>query len=415
LRFLLATYGSRGDVHPMLALALALGRRGHQVVLAGPPDFADDARRAEVDFRPMGRSMTQYLADNSRDIGVNMVRFALRIKPILASEVAAQFAVLTELAAESDVVVGASLAFAARSCAEASGKPYTFIAFAPETFPSRHHPSPGVRWQGQPRLLNRLGWWLARRLDNWMLREALDGGRAQLGLPPLEDVLDHVVPARLSLLATDEELAPSPSDVPLAAPPTGAWLLPDQLELSDEVERFLSAGPPPVYFGFGSMPDARSERTRGVLVKTVRALGCRAIVFSGAAGIGGVDLGPSILSVGPLPHDRLFPRVALAVHHGGSGTCARVARAGIPQVIVPHVLDQFPFAHRLYRRGLAAKPLWKARIGSRALIARIGAALDDTGMRERAAAVGRALRGRDGVEQAVEILTGRERVAGSSA
>lgn len=390
----------------MLALALALRRRGHQVVLAGPPDFADDARHVEVDFRPMGSSMTQYLAENSRDIGVNMVRFALRIKPVLVGEVAAQFSVLTKLAAECDVVVGASLAFAAPSCAEAAGKPFTFIAFAPETFPSRYHPSPGVRWQEQPRFLNRLGWWLARRIDNWMLREALDGGRAQLGLPPIGDVLDHVAPARFSLLATDLELAPPPPDLRLAAPPTGAWLLPDPSDLPPEVERFLSAGPPPIYIGFGSMPDARSERTRDVLVKTVRALGCRAVVFSGAAKIGGDDLGPSILSVGPLPHDRLFPRVALAVHHGGSGTCARVARAGIPQIIVPHVLDQFPFANRLYRRGLAAKPLWKNRIGSRALIARIGAALDDKGMRERTAALGRALRDRDGVERAVEILTG---------
>jgi UDP:flavonoid glycosyltransferase YjiC (YdhE family) len=137
LRFLLATYGTRGDVHPMLALALALLRKGHGVVVAGPPEFAGDASRLTVDYRPMGGNLAEFLARNSSAVGGNVLRMARAVKHEIDTEVAAQFDMLTNLAKQSDHVVGASLAFAARSCAESAGRPYHFIAFAPETFPSR--------------------------------------------------------------------------------------------------------------------------------------------------------------------------------------------------------------------------------------------------------------------------------------
>ena len=56
------------------------------------------------------------------------------------------------------------------------------------------------------------------------------------------------------------------------------------------------------------------------------------------------------------PHALLFPRTAVVVHHGGSGTSANALRAGVPQVILPLILDQFHHAHRLHLAGLAPKP-----------------------------------------------------------
>jgi vancomycin aglycone glucosyltransferase len=109
--------------------------------------------------------------------------------------------------------------------------------------------------------------------------------------------------------------------------------------------------------------------------------------------------------VGKLCHARLFARIALAVHHGGAGTCARAARAGIPQVIVPLVLDQFPWAHRLAQRGLAPRPLYRRGLTSKALASRIRQALDDAAMRARAGDLASAFAGRDGADAAAGILT----------
>jgi UDP:flavonoid glycosyltransferase YjiC (YdhE family) len=409
LRFLLATYGTRGDVHPMLALGLALVRKGHTVALAGPPEFAGDAHRLNLEYHPMGGNITAFLARHSSSIGGNLLRMARVVKREIGTELAAQFKILSSLAKASDHVVGASLAFAARSCAEYAGRPYHFIAFAPETFPSRYHPALGVRHQHLPRWANRLTWWAARKLDNWLLREALDRGRADLGLPAITDALDHFLVSGHSLLATDAELAPAPLDVQLPEGPTGAMLLDEPGQLPDAVEAFLAVGPPPIYIGFGSMPDARPERTRAQLVDVVRRVGCRAIVYASnstsedpKAKMEKAD----ILTVGSLPHALLFPRVALAVHHGGAGTSARAARAGIPQVILPHVLDQFPWSARIFEKGLGPRPLLHPRPTTGRVVARIREALDNTTMRERTARLGRDLAGRDGADRIAAILSG---------
>jgi len=374
-------------------------------VLAGPPDGAADAARAGIDYRPMGGSMESFLAGNRKIIDGNRLPIVRAIKRKVDREVAAQFELLAGLACEADRVVAASLVFAARACAEKAGKPYRFIAFAPETFASRHHPALGERRQSLPKWLNRISWWFARRIDNYLLRRPINRGRTALGLPPIRDVLAHFADPARSLLATDAELAPAPPDVPLSAAPAGAMLFDDGEPLPAPVEAFLAAGSPPVFVGFGSMPDAQPGRTLALIVEAIRRTGCRAIVSTSAAGPEMSALGQDLLCVGRLPHARLFPRLALAVHHGGAGTCARAARAGIPQVIVPHLLDQFPWSTRLARRGLAPEPLFRRDLTSQALAARIRTALDDPTMRERAASLARTLVGRDGAEAAAEILT----------
>jgi len=388
----------------MFALGLALQRKGHQVVIAGPPDFVGDAIRLNLDYHAMGGNITAFLASNSYAVVGNVVRMARTVKRTIGAEVAAQFEVLGGLATRADRVVGASLAFAARSCAERADRPFRFIAFAPETFPSRHHPALGIRRQHLPCSFNRVSWWLARRLDNWLLRAAINQGRAELGLPAIVDALDHFASPACSLLATDAELAPAPVDVPLRAAPTGAMLLDEPGQLPDKVEAFLVAGPPPIYVGFGSMPDVRGEETRQMLLKAVRAAGCRALVYTSDPTMVGQHLAPDVLTVGTLPHGLLFPRAALAVHHGGAGTSARAARAGIPQVILPHALDQFPWSARIAERGLGPKPILKHRPTARILADRIRKALGDAGVRGRAVSLARKLAGRDGAAQVAEIL-----------
>ena len=58
--------------------------------------------------------------------------------------------------------------------------------------------------------------------------------------------------------------------------------------------------------------------------------------------------------VGDVSHDVLFPRVAAVVHHGGAGTTAAAARAGVPQVITPMFGDQFYWATRIVELGVGA-------------------------------------------------------------
>ena len=140
---------------------------------------------------------------------------------------------------------------------------------------------------------------------------------------------------------------------------------------------FIQAGPAPIYVGFGSMIAKRSLALGQRVVQAARSIGCRLIVAGGWASLdAGLAESDSVLTIAEAPHDSLFPLVAAAVHHGGAGTTTAAARAGIPQVIVPHVLDQYYWARRVELLGLgpASLPLDGVSVG--ALAARMAAVVE---------------------------------------
>jgi vancomycin aglycone glucosyltransferase len=242
---------------------------------------------------------------------------------------------------DCDVILGANAhQYAARSIAELRGIRYVTALYAPIAM----HASEQERRA-----------WNARAL------ERVNHNRARLGLPAIDDVLaqnltDH------PWLATDPVLDPAPEHVFQ----TGAWILPDAAPLPRQLLDFLDGGEPPIYFGFGSMP-AQPDASR-VLIEAARALGRRAIVSRGWAQLE-VEEADDCLAIGDVHQGALFPRVSAIVHHGGAGTTAAAARAGVPQVIVPRFSDQFHWASRVQALGIGTS----ATLATEALTA----ALDD--------------------------------------
>ena len=121
---------------------------------------------------------------------------------------------------------------------------------------------------------------------------------------------------------------------------------------------FLSTGRPPIYVGFGSMLAGSGERLTELVLEAIRRSGRRAIVATGWGALQntGAAVQDDVLFVDNVPHDWLFPRVSIAVHHGGAGTTAAAARAGLPQVVVPFVADQFFWAWAAEQPGTEPDP-----------------------------------------------------------
>lgn len=183
--------------------------------------------------------------------------------------------------------------------------------------------------------------------DTW--GPLLNSHRASLGLAPVSDVRSHIFTDR-PWLAADPILAPWPDPMDQAVFQTGAWILPDARLLSLELEAFLDAGEPPVYFGFGSI--RAPEDLSRVMITSARALGRRAIVSRGWADLSLVDDEPDCLAIGEVNQQALFKRVAAVVHHGGAGTTTAAARAGAPQVVIPQHYDQHYWAQRIHHLGI---------------------------------------------------------------
>jgi vancomycin aglycone glucosyltransferase len=350
MRALLSTIGSRGDVQPIVALALALRSLGHDVHLCVPPDFREwieglGLRMTSIgpELRPTGKADPAVAPPTAE-----------QRRQMIEGTVSAQFETIGAAAEGCDVIVGATaLQIAAPSLAERLGVPYIFAAYCPTVIPSEHHAPPVLTMLGdQPTSTPaeyRSLWEADAQRWNRMWGAPLNSHRVALGLTPVADVRAYVL-TKQPWLAADATLAPWPRDESEAVFQTGAWIVHDERALPDELETFLRVGDPPIYFGFGSI-SAPTGISRA-LIESARALGLRTIVSRGWAELPLIDDKDDCLSIGDVNHTALFKRVAAVVHHGGAGTTTAAARAGAPQVVLPRHYDQFYWASRVRDLGI---------------------------------------------------------------
>jgi len=364
MRVLISSIGSRGDVQPILALALELRSLGHEPRLCVAPNFKEWVESFGVACVPIGPDLKKLTA-GSKPFKVSPAQR----RQFAALAVHSQFPVLTDAARGCDVLVaGGVLQFAMRSIAESLQIPYVFAAYCPAVLPSPNHPPPKMdkRYsQSLPAVVNRLLWRRDDRNWNELFGAALNEERTKTGLPAVAGVRDHIFTDR-PWLAADAALAPLMSTPSLQVVQTGAWFLRDDSALPHELQNFLAQGEAPLYFGFGSM--RAEEQTGRVLIEAARAVKRRAIVSQGWGNLTLIDEGTDCISIGDVSHEKLFTRVAAVVHHGGAGTTAAAARAGRAQVIVPHHYDQFYWAHRVRKLGVGASGPARKRLSLAALV-----------------------------------------------
>ena len=350
MRVLLSTYGSRGDVEPMVGLAVRLRELGVEVRMCAPPDFAELLAGAGVTLVPVwvsARALTTGAKSPAGDL------------PQRAADlIAAQFDAVAEAAAGCEVVVATGMmpaAAGALSVAEMLGLRSVSVTFQQLTLPSPYRPP--LAYPGRPLppevADNRELWDLDAQNINELFGAALNTSRQSAGLPPVDDVRAYVVGDQ-PWLATDPVLDPWQGDPELDVVQTGAWLVPDERPLPADLLAFLEAGEPPVYVGFGSMPMHAATDAARVSIEAVRAQGRRVLVGRGWADLSLIDDQEDCFVVGEVNQRALFGRVAVVVHHGGAGTTTTAARAGAPQVVVAQAADQPYWAGRVADLGIGA-------------------------------------------------------------
>ncbi|MCC3765035.1 glycosyltransferase [Glycomyces sp. TRM65418] len=399
---LLSTYGSRGDVEPMAALAAALRALGAEARVCAPPDaeFADLLARLDIPMVPAGDAVRPLVTGTAEPSTADP---AGRTAAIIAD----QFTAITAAAAGCDAIVATgmfSVAAAARSAADRLGLGYRYVSLQPTFLPSAHHPPPERPGRPLPAgpADNQTLWDHDAASMNALFSAAINAHRASVGLPPVGNVRDHVFTAR-PWLASDPTLSPwRPTGLDVVQ--TGAWLLPGERPLPADLEAFLDAGPPPVYIGFGSIPIRPAAIAARVAVGAIRAQGRRAVLSSGWADLDAFDDRGDCIAVGDVDHRALFRRVAAVVHHGGAGTTTAAALAGAPQVVAPQIADQPYWARRVADLGIGTAHERPA-LSIRSLSAALGTALAPP-IRARASEVAAAIRTDGAAAAATRLLAG---------
>jgi sterol 3beta-glucosyltransferase len=403
--------GSLGDVLPSVALGLGLSRAGYRVRLVTLDGFQSLIEPHGLAHLSIGRGPNSVASSpagrawaEQRDSAIGFLRGFIRIANDLIEQGLADYWNSGDRP-EALIVTAMGLPVGG-SLAERLGVPLIRVSFAPSR----------PDWDCRRDLATRLRVSMTAAVANvfrqllWLgLRPVTNRARRTiLGLPglPARDPVRELDARRVPLLeAYSPSVVPSPPGVDDWMHVTGYWFLEEDptWQPPQELLEFLSAGPPPVFIGFGSTPFPSPARATAVVVDAVRG-GQRAIVLAGGSGLETGRLSEVVLSVPAAPHGWLFERVSAAVHHGGAGVTGAVLRAGLPSVVVPIFGDQPFWGQRIFDSGVAARPIPAKRLTAEALADAIRQTKDPE-MRHRAKELGQRIRREDGVARAVDVIT----------
>lgn len=368
---MLATFGSLGDLHPFMAVALRLRGAGFEPVIAAAEYYRDKVEAEGLRFAPMRPDFE----DIERDLGIDATEGIRRmiegnnfiLEQVLFPSLHAAYEDVMRATEGADLILTSNLSFGARLAAEKRGLPHLEVALQPALFLSAYDPPElgPYPWLARlPRRLGRLGanamFGLVRGVAaSWA--EPVHRFRRELGLPSTRDnPIFDANPASLGTLALYSSLMGDVQpDFPARTALVGFTFYDSEsggeAALSPELEAFLAAGPPPLVFSLGSTAVLRGEAFYRDSLAAARRLGERAVILVGADQVERWkrETGPNLFVGGYAPHSLLFPRARAIAHHGGIGTTAQAIRAGRPQLVVPFMADQPDNAARLVRLGVA--------------------------------------------------------------
>ncbi len=411
-RILLATIGSLGDLHPALALALELRRRGHRAEIATTELYREKITALGLPFHPLppevavgdGTFVRQFME------GRGASKFLLR--ELLFPAVPAMYDALSVAAAGADLLVSSEIVYAAPILAEKTGLRWVSYSLAPVSLFSIHDPSllpgpPGTRLlqslgPGANRLLR-----CAAGVVTWRWWQPVRRLRRELGLPPGRSPLfDGKYSPRLDLALFSPALQPPQPDWPAQTAQCGFPFYEEAdttgAKLPAAVETFLAAGTPPVVFTLGSAAVLLADDFFTESARAAQRLGRRALLLLGQ-NPPPPGLPPTIFAWDYLPYAQIFPRAAAIVHQGGVGTTAQALRAGRPMLVVPFAHDQPDNAARVMRLGVA-RTLARGRYRAKRVARELAALLGDPAVAEKSAAIGAQVHAEHGVAAACDAL-----------
>lgn len=415
----LATIGSLGDLHPFIAIGLALKLRGHQVVLAVPEDHVAKVRAAGLDGRaimPSFETIRQRMGVTGHEAAVRIMNDqSYLMEQVLMPSIADSVAALDPLVEGADIVVGSLFAFAAAIAAEKHALPLVNVILQPMTLFSHEDPprTPQFRMLAGPNpgALGRRWNGLVYRLVRGMLRRRyarrIDAIRSDNGLGPSPEALfpDGGRGAALTLCCYSPILAPLPPDAPPRSEVVGFPIFDSESgapqTLDPALAAFLDAGSPPLVFTLGSFAVFAPRDFYGEAAKVAKLLNRRAVLLIGDGRSTPSD--DSVFTCGYAPHSLLFPRAEAIVHHGGIGTTGQALRAGKPQIVVPHMGDQYDNGARIERLGVGrviAAKTFSARKVSKIM----SGLLSDESCRAKARHVGDLVSVEDGAGSAARLI-----------
>jgi len=392
MKITIATIGSRGDVQPYINLSQGLRDAGHEVVLATNPTLCPLVESHGVKSVPVGQAVDmgevgeRLMAQSYNNMWIGMIR-VMQLGARLVEEAypdTLNACLGADLVITSDTTSGIAEA-------EQLGVPWLSVTLQPARLPLR---------QSKPSL----GAWALGKLFVMPTNRF----RKRVGAPAVQDI-SSMLSERMILLPVNCQVAPRNPGWPTQVNQTGYWFARPLANWSPPADllEFLAVGDKPIVVSLGvmSLSGKQSRQSAQIILEAIHSANVRAIVQGWDTSLLTQTRPHEIYDAGSLPHGWLFDQVRLVIHHGGFGTTAAVLRAGVPNIVVPHIIDQFYWGQRVFELGVGPKVISRGQLTAERLRQAIVQALTDSQMQAKAARLGEAIRGElDGVTAAIKLI-----------
>lgn len=415
MRITLAAWGSFGDLHPTLAVALGLKSRGHSVTICTCALYREKVGREGLTWTNLRPDLPgpgedapalERLMDSRR--GTEAV-----LKEWIVPHLQDSLADLRAAIRGADLFVCHPVLYAGPIAAHLENVPWASTFLAPISLPSAYslpvppsHPS--------------MGW--ARKMPVWFARPALEFGKRQVrpwvgpvdelrkahGIPNANPIFEGMHSPTLNLALFSRALGQPMPDWPANTIQTGFPFY-DRLHggvsdgLSPELEAFLASGDAPILFTLGSSAVMTAGSFFADAALAAKKLNRRGVLLVGRGVAPPPNLPASVLAVDYAPHSLLMPRCSVIVHQGGVGTTGQALRSGRPQLVVPFSHDQPDNGWRVAHAG-AGRVLPKAKVGALSLTFALRQLLETPSYARRAEALAQIVAGENGGGAACDAI-----------
>jgi MGT family glycosyltransferase len=412
-RIVLTTIGSFGDLHPKIAIALELRKRGHKVVFATHQEYQEKIEALGFEFHRMRPDNT---ALNDSQEMARMMDLKTGTEYVIKNWVCANlqetYTDLIDSAKEADLIITGEGVVAARLVAEKLEIPWVFTVFQPASFLSIYDPPvlpvlPFLaKLRGLGSIANRGIIQLSKVLSkSWA--EPIHQLRRELDLPPLKGnpFIDDKYSPYLVLAMFSSVFAKPQPDWAANTVITGFTFYDgseDGAELTPKLKQFLEIGEPPIVFTLGSAAVMSPGNFYQESIHATKLLNRRAVLLIGKNPPPD-GLSADIIAVNYVPYSQIFPAACAIVHQGGIGTTAQALRAGRPTLVMPYSHDQPDNAARVERLG-TSRTISRKQYSAVRIAKQLRELLQAPSYGIKAAEIGRIIQAENGVRLACDAI-----------
>ncbi|MCT9855021.1 glycosyltransferase [Priestia megaterium] len=409
------TTGTRGDTQPFMALGLELKKKGYRVRIAASEAYQDFIESYGFEYAMLRGDVSKIIESGAADDAINAdnpLKFfsSLKNEKMMGMMVNIQKDLHKACKGAGAIVYhpGAAIGYFA---AKEMDIPSILASPFPMT-PTKDYPA--LIFYDRPRfgkIYNKL----THRIFEWGFWKIVSGPLKKYWVQQYgEGPNDFSCPypkqrtaANPTIISSSPTVFSVSKDWPEHVHSYGNWFMDSDhsYQPEEKLERFLKAGEPPVYIGFGSVGDKKNAgETTALVIKALKLAGKRGIINTGGSGMNQTEeIAEDILFVKDIPHEWLFPKMSAVVHHGGAGTTAEGLRAGVPSIIVPYGNDQFAWGRKIHELGAGAKAIPRKELTAE----KLSAAISYTQVNEiqsKAQEIGKQIRAEKGAEKAAQVI-----------